>query len=124
MVTRILASWYFIGQDQNYPTVGDWRSWNISAGGAPDVQGDHKDVARAVARDGIVLLKNDNNALPLVKPESLALIGSSAIVNPAGPNNCSDRGCNTNHLAMVSIAKNCFLTTMLIRGLGLGFWDC
>ena len=88
---------YFTGQDQGYPTIG-WSSW--SGNGGPNVQGSHKDVARAVARDGIVLLKNVNNALPLKKPASLAIIGQDAIVNPAGANACVDRGCNTGTLAM------------------------
>lgn len=54
-----------------------------------------------MARDGIVLLKNVNNALPLKRPASLAIIGSDAIVNPSGPNACTDRKCNTGTLAMV-----------------------
>ncbi|TVY80912.1 putative beta-glucosidase L, partial [Lachnellula suecica] len=99
MVTRILAAWYFVGQDSNYPTVTGWSSWNGGKGG-PNVQGDHKNVARAIARDGIVLLKNDNNTLPLKKPASLAIIGQDAIVNPAGANACVDRGCDTGTLAM------------------------
>ncbi|KAL9108088.1 MAG: hypothetical protein Q9227_007063 [Pyrenula ochraceoflavens] len=97
MVTRILAAWYFLGQDAGYPAVS-FNSWNGQSG--PDVQGNHKTVARAIARDGIVLLKNTNNALPLKKPASLAIIGQDAIVNPSGPNACTDRGCDTGTLAM------------------------
>ena len=74
-------------------------SWTGGAG-APNVQGDHKNVVRSIARDGIVLLKNSNNTLPLKKPASLAIIGQDAIVNPAGANACKDRGCNTGTLAM------------------------
>jgi beta-glucosidase len=101
MATRILASWYFVGQDSGYPTQTGWTSWN-GGGGGPNVQGTHSTVARAIARDGIVLLKNTNNALPLNKPASLAIIGQDAIVNPAGPNACTDRSCDTGTLAMVS----------------------
>ncbi|KAL1649924.1 hypothetical protein SLS58_001300 [Diplodia intermedia] len=101
MVKRILAAWYLTGQDTGYPPVL-FSSWDGGAGG-PDVQADHKNVARAVARDGIVLLKNENGTLPLgsnAAPASLAIIGQSAIVNPDGPNACEDRACNTGHLAM------------------------
>lgn len=98
MVTRILAAWYMVGQDQGYPAV-TWSSWNGGTG-APSVAGTHASVVRSIARDGIVLLKNNNNALPLSKPASIALIGQNAIVNPSGANACKDRGCNTGHLAM------------------------
>ncbi|KAM3074898.1 hypothetical protein ACMFMG_008308 [Clarireedia jacksonii] len=99
MARRILASWYFLGQDTNYPSVSGWTSWNGGVGG-PNVQGSHKTVARAVARDGIVLLKNTNNALPLKKPASLAVVGLDAVTNPSGPNACTDRGCDQGTLAM------------------------
>jgi beta-glucosidase len=101
MCKRILAAWYFVGQDTGYPTVTGWTSWNGGKGG-PNVQGTHSTIARAIARDGIVLLKNTNNALPLKKPASLAIIGQDAIVNPGGANSCQDRGCDTGTLAMVS----------------------
>ncbi|KAK3067377.1 hypothetical protein LTS18_001149, partial [Coniosporium uncinatum] len=65
-----------------------------------DVQADHKIVARAIARDGIVLLKNEGKTLPLAKPESIAIIGEDAAVNPDGANACPDRGCTKGHLAM------------------------
>lgn len=65
------------------------------------MQGNHKTVARAIARDGIVLLKNDNNALPLKKPASLAVVGYDAVLNPAGANGCVDRKCDNGTLAMV-----------------------
>lgn len=102
MATRVLAAWYFVGQDAGYPKVTGWTSWNGGKGG-PNVQGDHKNVARAVARDGIVLLKNTDNALPLKKPASLAIIGDDSIANPKGPNACVDRNCDTGTLAMVCL---------------------
>lgn len=90
MVKRILAAWYLVGQDKGYPAI------NIQA----NVQGDHKTNVRAVARDGIVLLKNTGSILPLKKPTKLALVGSAAVVNPSGANACTDRGCNTGSLGM------------------------
>lgn len=104
MVTRILAAWYFTGQDVSYPKVTGWTSWNGGKGG-PNVQGDHKTVARAIARDGIVLLKNEGGALPLKKPASLAVVGYDAIVNPQGANACVDRKCNNGTLAMVRFLR-------------------
>ncbi|KAI8626575.1 glycoside hydrolase family 3 protein [Xylariaceae sp. FL1651] len=90
MVRRILAAWYLLGQNKSYPSV------NLNA----NVQGTHKSNIRAVARDGIVLLKNDGNILPLKKPAKLGLVGSAAAVNPKGINACSDQGCNTGALGM------------------------
>ncbi|KAJ4416278.1 glycoside hydrolase 3 [Neurospora sp. IMI 360204] len=90
MAKRILASWYLLKQNSGYPAT------NLKA----NVQGNHKENVRAVARDGIVLLKNDDNILPLKKPSKLAVIGSSSVVNPAGINACADRGCNTGALGM------------------------
>jgi beta-glucosidase-like glycosyl hydrolase len=101
---RILAGWYFLGQDNSYPTVTGWSSWTTAASGAPSVQGTHTTVARAIARDGIVLLKNTNNSLPLKKPVSLAVVGYDAELNPQGANACVDRNCDAGTLAMVRIA--------------------
>ncbi|KZL67274.1 glycosyl hydrolase family 3 n terminal domain-containing protein [Colletotrichum incanum] len=90
-VRRILAAWYLLGQDQGaYPPV------NLGA----NVQGNHKQNVRATARDGIVLLKNDNAILPLRKPKKIAVIGSSTVNNPAGINACYDRSCNAGTLGM------------------------
>ncbi|KAF7529446.1 hypothetical protein G7054_g9815 [Neopestalotiopsis clavispora] len=90
MVRRILAAWYLTGQDSGYPST------NIQA----SVQGTHKTNVRSIARDGIVLLKNDGGILPLKKPSKLALVGSAQVVNPSGANACGDRGCNTGALGM------------------------
>lgn len=90
MAQRILAAWYLVGQNAGYPSI------NIRA----NVQGNHKENVRAVARDGIVLLKNDGGILPLKKPSKLALVGSAAVVNPQGMNSCTDKGCNTGALGM------------------------
>lgn len=84
MVKRILAAWYLVGQDKGYPTA-TFNSWRI---GSQNVGGNHKTNVRAMARDGIVLLKNVGGALPLKKPKSIAVIGSDAIVDPKGMNNC------------------------------------
>jgi len=82
MVKRVLAAWYKMGQDQGYPTAS-FNSWNI---GSHNVGGTHKTNVRAMARDGIVLLKNTAKALPLSKPKSIAVIGSDSVVAPKGAN--------------------------------------
>ena len=48
----------------------------------------------------IVLLKNDKDVLPLVKPKSIALIGEDMGPSINGPNGCGDRGCDVGTLAM------------------------
>ncbi|CAG7959434.1 unnamed protein product [Penicillium salamii] len=98
MVTRILAAWYLLDQDQGYPDVA-FSSWD-GGKATVDVTADHGGLVRTVARDSIVLLKNEDETLPLQKPQSLAIIGSDAAVNPDGPNACTDRGCNNGTLAM------------------------
>ena len=85
MVKRILASWYLVGQDKSYPTAS-FNSWKI---GTQNVGGNHKTNVRAMARDGIVLLKNTDGALPLSKPKSIAVIGSDAGANSKGMNGCA-----------------------------------
>ncbi|KAM0326544.1 hypothetical protein ACHAQA_006413 [Verticillium albo-atrum] len=90
MVRRILAGWYLTGQDAGYPPV------DINA----DVRANHAENVRACARDGTVLLKNEDAILPLKAPGSIAVIGSSSIQNPNGINSCVDRGCNEGALGM------------------------
>ncbi|TDZ49701.1 Beta-glucosidase cel3A [Colletotrichum trifolii] len=90
MVRRILGGWFLLNQDQGYPTVDLGRN----------VQANHKENVRAVARDGIVLLKNDEKILPLNGRKKIAVIGSSSVNNPKGINACVDRGCNEGTLGM------------------------
>ncbi|KAL6796240.1 family 3 glycoside hydrolase [Trichoderma sp. SZMC 28013] len=93
MVTRILAAWYLAGQDAaGYPSLSLSRN----------VQGTHKTNVRSIARDGIVLLKNDGNILPLKKPSTIAVIGSAAIIGAHASNSgsCSDKGCDNGALGM------------------------
>ncbi|KAG8812312.1 hypothetical protein FRC17_002082, partial [Serendipita sp. 399] len=100
MATRILASWYLLGQDRNYPATNLW-SWDFNdpRNQHVNVQGDHASLIRQIGAASHVLLKN-SGTLPLKKPRSIAIIGSDAAVNPAGPNACADRGCNIGTLAM------------------------
>ncbi|KAK0550357.1 hypothetical protein OC846_003692 [Tilletia horrida] len=88
MATRVLAAWYLLGQDaKGYPTP-NFNSFNkVSKDNKHiDATADHDTVAREVAAAGIVLAKNKNGALPLKKPNSIAVIGGDAGPAYNGPN--------------------------------------
>lgn len=59
-----------------------------------NVQGNHSITAKAVARDAITLLKNENQTLPLRRSDSLKVFGTDAGPNTKGLNGCSDAGCD------------------------------
>lgn len=114
-VTRILAAYYQLGQDQNYPRPNfDTNTQDAEGPLYPgalisprgivnefvDVQADHAIVAREVARDAITLLKNENNTLPLSRNSTLKIFGTDAEKNPDGINSCADQGCNKGTLGM------------------------
>lgn len=90
MVTRILAPWYKLGQDQNYPAT-NFDAF-ITANKHINVQGNHKVLIRQIGAASTVLLKNMKGALPLNKPRTLTVIGSDAGPSKGGPNEFSDRG--------------------------------
>ena len=96
MAMRILASWYFLGQDSpDYPTTNFNAFFPLDEATNEhiDVQDDHGELVRKIDRSSIVLLKNVNGALPLKKPRKLVLIGSDAApAHVAGPNEFSDQG--------------------------------
>lgn len=130
MATRLVAAWYQLGQDtwEKPPPEGkggpNFSSWtNEKVGkihfGASDskdtaivnqfvdVQGNHSILARQIAQEGTVLVKN-TGILPLSRDGSnltndnkyrVAIIGDDA--GPGkGPNYCKDRGCNEGTLAV------------------------
>ncbi|KAH7078253.1 beta-glucosidase-like protein [Paraphoma chrysanthemicola] len=114
-VTRILAAYFQMGQDQNYPRPNfDTNTQNaegplypgalISPSGVVNefvnVQANHAEVAREVARDAITLLKNTGNVLPLPRNSTLKIFGTDAEKNPDGINSCADQGCNKGTLGM------------------------
>jgi beta-glucosidase len=111
----IVATWYQLGQDQDYPLP------NFSANTADptglcypaallsptcvtnkyvNVQADHASVAREVSREAITMLKNDNKTLPLSTNSTLKIFGSAAQANPNGINSCNQRACNEGALGM------------------------
>ncbi|KAI0348699.1 glycoside hydrolase family 3 protein [Trametopsis cervina] len=101
MATRILASWYLLGQDNGYPPVNfNSKNSNDPINQHVNVQGDHASLIRTIGAASTVLLQNKRNALPLKAPKSIAVIGSGAGPNPNGPNSCVDRACDSGVLAM------------------------
>ena len=115
MVTRTVATWYQFGQDQDYPlpnfssnTVDDTGPCYPGALFSPtcvtnqhvDVQGDHSIVARNISREGLTMLKNVDNTLPISTNASLKIFGQDAQNNPSGINSCSSRACDTGILGM------------------------
>ncbi|KAI1080309.1 glycoside hydrolase family 3 protein [Whalleya microplaca] len=115
MIIRIMAAFYKVGRDPTTQIDINFSSWTTETEGPRywaakmgnttvnkhvDVQGDHAELIREMGAKSIVLLKNVGGALPLVKPESIAVIGEDAQDNPDGPNGCVDRICNNGTLAM------------------------
>ncbi|KAI9729159.1 MAG: hypothetical protein M1834_007066 [Cirrosporium novae-zelandiae] len=115
MVTRIVATWYKMGQDEDYPDI-NFSSYTEDATGSlypvalnsptgivnrfVNVQSDHNIVARQVAREGITLLKNEDGILPLKNSTPLQIFGADAANDPDGINSCDERACNDGILGM------------------------
>ncbi|CAE6478958.1 unnamed protein product [Rhizoctonia solani] len=101
MAERIVAAWYLVGQDKNFPdlTFDAFRPLD-PINKHIDVQEDHYKLVREMGAASTVLLKNVNQTLPLKKPISIALIGSDAGPSRRGPNGYTDRGGIDGTLAM------------------------
>ncbi|KAK4165657.1 putative beta-glucosidase M [Cladorrhinum sp. PSN259] len=78
MVTRILAAWYFMGQDQGFPTPQ--LGTNLDVREPVDVRGDHAKLIREIGAAGTVVVKNSGGTLPLRKPKFLCVFGYDAEV--------------------------------------------
>jgi beta-glucosidase len=141
MVLRVVAAWYQLGQDDEkvWPNATNGGGPNFSSWtdektgqlhpGSPNSDekdvvnkfvpvrntkegGDHDALARKVAREGIVMVKNEGQTLPIHrngadnaskktnKKFKIGVFGEDAFANPKGDNSCADRGCNSGTLAM------------------------
>jgi beta-glucosidase len=86
---RILAAWYKLGLDQDFPQRGVGMPASITD---PHLVIDGRDKASKLSRfqaavEGHVLVKNTKNTLPLNAPKMLSLYGYNA---PAAPVNMHD----------------------------------
>lgn len=121
MATRIVATWYQMGQDDETKFSSDgpnFSSWTndeegliyFGAGEGEtgivnkfiDVSGDHFKIARKIAAEATVLVKNDDGVLPFKRGawggRKIGVYGEDA--GPGrGANYCKDRGCNQGTLA-------------------------
>ncbi|KAH7924412.1 glycoside hydrolase family 3 protein [Leucogyrophana mollusca] len=93
MATRIVAAWYYMHQDENYPNV-TLNSFNPydPINSEVNVQSNHYEIVREIGAAGTVLLKNERGVLPLDKPKSIVLVGSDAAPPTSGPNEYTDQG--------------------------------
>ncbi|KAF3062794.1 putative beta-glucosidase F [Daldinia childiae] len=115
MATRVVATWYQLGQDEDYPLPN--FSSNTADREGPlypgalfspvgvvneyvNVQADHKVVAKQVAQEAITLLKNNGSFLPLSTSAPLFVFGTDAQADPQGINSCTDKSCNRGLLGM------------------------
>jgi len=76
-VTRIIAAWYYLGQDTGFPAPGYGMPRSL---GSPHTQVigrqlSSKSVLLSGAQEGHVLVKNVNGALPLKRPNLVSLFG-------------------------------------------------
>ncbi|KAH8556725.1 glycoside hydrolase superfamily [Umbelopsis sp. PMI_123] len=82
MATRIAAAWYKMGQNENYPK-SNLNSFNMTFVGSVNVKGDHPQIVRSQAAAATVLLRNNDNILPLTEhTKSIAIVGSDAFYDP------------------------------------------
>jgi beta-glucosidase len=80
MAVRNMIGYYYVHLDNGTQPSTAGR------GDYVDVRGDHAKLIRAYGSKSMVLLENENNALPLEKPHKMAIFGSHARAVVAGPN--------------------------------------
>ncbi|KAL2841857.1 glycosyl hydrolase family 3 N terminal domain-containing protein [Aspergillus pseudoustus] len=80
MVTRIIASWYYLGQESGFPGLGSGMPINVSQPHQAVVatRPAAKSTLLQAAVEGHVLVKNIRNTLPLKSPRLLSVFGYDA----------------------------------------------
>ncbi|KAI1126492.1 beta2 tomatinase [Nemania abortiva] len=89
MVKRVMTPYFYLGQDQDFPTVDPANIYlyylgygiSIDTSSIPvarDVRGDHATLIREIAAAGTVLLKNERNILPIRNVSNVAVFGNGA----------------------------------------------
>jgi len=97
MVTRVLTSWIKFGQNLKGPDAyppTNINSFDKSKDQNVNVQSNHAELIREIGAASTILLKNNNNILPLTKDKikTVAIIGEDASA-PKILNGCADHGC-------------------------------
>ncbi|KAL1729782.1 glycoside hydrolase family 3 protein [Schizophyllum commune] len=114
---RILAAWYLLGQDEGFPET-NFNTWDLedpATNQHVNVQADHGALIREIADASTVLLKNEDNILPLASsknakngrrnnaktaPSSIAILGNGAGPSSKGLNGCEYQSCDDGVLGM------------------------
>ncbi|KAL1388749.1 glycosyl hydrolase family 3 C-terminal domain-containing protein [Phyllosticta capitalensis] len=79
VIRNILPSYQLNQDDGKYPDTADLEDY-------VDPRKLHRNIARKVGSNSLVLLKNENNALPLKSPKTMAVFGAHATEKIDGPN--------------------------------------
>lgn len=80
MAARVVLPFYFAGLDDGkIPAEADTTEYR-------DVRADHAQLIRRAGAQSLVLLKNNNGALPLRSPRTMSVFGAHAGPAMAGPN--------------------------------------
>ncbi|CAM0139587.1 hypothetical protein VKS41_004595 [Umbelopsis sp. WA50703] len=97
--TRILATYYKLGQDSDFPKV------QVNVDNVPSAPVDvvtsasHKATVRSIGAASVVVLKNNDNILPLTNPKTIGVIGQDAGPTFYGIGGCTEHACYTNGTA-------------------------
>lgn len=92
MIIRTLTPYYMLGQDCGFPAT-NYNVQSSSNNQHVNARSDaHTQLIREIGGAAAVLLKNTNNALPLVSPAKIAVIGQDAANNTGCALNACDDG--------------------------------